>query len=96
MEELWNIILHFEPRRVSSSLFSFYSTIFSIFVLEYLRIATMNKLMNCIKKVLEKKEIKQTWLANKPGKSFHIVNSNVCNYRQPSLEVRFKITKSFK
>lgn len=50
----------------------------------------MNKLMNCIKKVLEKKEIKQTWLANKPGKSFHIVNSNVCNYRQPSLEVRFK------
>ena len=56
----------------------------------------MNKLMNCIKKVLEKKEIKQTRLANKPGKSFHIVNSNVCNYRQPSLEVRFKITKSFK
>ena len=56
----------------------------------------MNKLMNCIKKVLEKKEIKQTWLANKPGKSFHIVNSNVCNYRQPSLEVRFKITKSLK
>ena len=56
----------------------------------------MNKLMNCIKKVLEKKEIKQTWLANKPGKSFHIVNSNVCNYRQPSLEVRFKITKSIK
>lgn len=30
----------------------------------------MNKLMNCIKKVLEKKEIKQTWLANKPGKVF--------------------------
>mgnify|MGYP000027085967 FL=1 len=47
----------------------------------------MNKLMNCIKKVLEKKEIKQTWLANKLDKSFYIVNSDVCNYRQPSLEV---------
>ena len=41
----------------------------------------------CMKKVLEKKEIKQTWLANKLDKSFYIVNSDVCNYRQPSLEV---------
>lgn len=47
--------------------------------------------MNRIKEVLEEKGIKQTWLAEKLGKSFCIVNSYVCNRRQPSLEVLFKI-----
>lgn len=42
--------------------------------------------MNRIKEVLEEKGIKQTWLAEKLGKSFSIVNAYVCNRRQPSLE----------
>ena len=43
--------------------------------------------------VLEEKGIKQTWLAEKFGKSFCIVNSYVCNRRQPSLEVLFEIAR---
>lgn len=39
------------------------------------------------------KGIKQTWLAEKLGKSFCIVNSYVCNRRQPSLEVLFQIAE---
>ena len=49
--------------------------------------------MNRIKEVLEERGIKQTWLAEKLGKSFCIVNSYVCNRRQPSLEVLFEIAK---
>lgn len=47
--------------------------------------------MNRIKEVLEERGIKQTWLAEKLGKSFCIVNSYVCNRRQPSLEVLCEI-----
>ena len=43
--------------------------------------------------MLEEKGIKQTWLAEKLGKSFSIVNSYVCNRRQPSLEVLFEIAE---
>ena len=50
-------------------------------------------IMNRIKEVLEERGIKQTWLAEKLGKSFCIVNSYVCNRRQPSLEVLFEIAK---
>lgn len=46
--------------------------------------------MNRIKEVLEERGIKQTWLAEKLGKSFCIV-TYVCNRRQPSLEVLFEI-----
>lgn len=53
----------------------------------------MDKPMNRIKEVLEEKGIKQTWLAEKLGKSFCIVNSYVCNRRQPSLEVLFQIAE---
>lgn len=53
----------------------------------------MDKPMNRIKEVLEEKGIKQTWLAEKLGKSFCIVNSYVCNRRQPSLEVLFEIAQ---
>ena len=49
--------------------------------------------MNRIKVVLEERGIKQTWLAERLGKSFCIVNSYVCNRRQPSLEVLFEIAK---
>lgn len=43
--------------------------------------------MNRIKDILEKKGIKQTWLAEKLGKSYNMVNSYVQNRRQPSLEI---------
>ena len=49
--------------------------------------------MNRIKEVLEERGIKQTWLAEQLGKSFCIVNSYVCNRRQPSLEVLFEIAE---
>lgn len=47
--------------------------------------------MNRIKQVLNERGIKQTWLADKLGKSFCIVNAYVCNRRQPSLEVLYQI-----
>ena len=53
----------------------------------------MDKPINRIKEVLEEKGIKQTWLAEKLGKSFSIVNSYVCNRRQPSLDILFEIAK---
>ncbi|WP_338121113.1 helix-turn-helix transcriptional regulator [Capnocytophaga canis] len=37
--------------------------------------------------------MKQTWLAEKIGKSFSILNSYVCNRRQPSLDILFEIAK---
>ena len=53
----------------------------------------MDKPVNRIKEVLDARGIKQTWLAERLGKSFCIVNSYVCNRRQPSLEVLFEIAK---
>ena len=49
--------------------------------------------MNRIKEVLEEKGIKQIWLAEKLGKSFSIVNTYICNRRQPSLETLFQIAE---
>ena len=43
--------------------------------------------MNRIKVVLEEKGIKQTWLAEKLGKSYNVVNGYAQNRRQPRLEV---------
>ena len=51
----------------------------------------MDKPKNRIKEVLEERSFKQTWLAERLGKSFCIVNSYVCNRRQPSLDVLFEI-----
>lgn len=47
--------------------------------------------MNRIKYVLEDKGIKQTWLTEKLGKSYNMVNSYVQNRRQPSLELLYEI-----
>jgi putative transcriptional regulator len=47
--------------------------------------------MNRIKEVLTEKGIKQTWLAEKLGKSYNMVNSYCQNRRQPSVEDLFKI-----
>jgi transcriptional regulator with XRE-family HTH domain len=49
--------------------------------------------MNRIKEVLEKKGIKQTWLAERLGKSYNVVNGYVQNRQQPRLEVLYKIAK---
>ena len=49
--------------------------------------------MNRIKEVLEEKGIKQTWLAEKLGKSYNMVNGYVQNRQQPRLEVLSKIAE---
>lgn len=51
----------------------------------------MDKPMNRIKEVLEERGIKQTWLAEKLGKSFSMINAYACNRRQPNLELLFEI-----
>lgn len=52
--------------------------------------------MNRIKEVLEEKGIKQTWLANKLGKSYNMVNGYVQNRQQPRLEVLYEIARILK
>ena len=47
--------------------------------------------MNRIKEVLEKKGIKQIWLAEQLEKSYNMVNSYAQNRRQPSLENLYRI-----
>ncbi len=49
--------------------------------------------MNRIKEVLEEKGIKQTWLSEKLGKSYPIINGYAQNKKQPSIEVLFEIAK---
>jgi putative transcriptional regulator len=49
--------------------------------------------MNRIKEVLTEKGIKQTWLADKLGKSYNMVNSYCQNRRQPSVEDLFRIAE---
>ncbi|OFY92691.1 MAG: transcriptional regulator [Bacteroidetes bacterium RIFOXYB2_FULL_35_7] len=52
--------------------------------------------MNRIKEVLEKKGIKQIWLADKLGKSYNMVNSYVQNRQQPRLEILYEIANILK
>lgn len=47
--------------------------------------------LNRIRVILEEKGISQTWLANKLGKSFSMVNAYTCNRRQPNLEPLYQI-----
>lgn len=49
--------------------------------------------MNRIKEVLEQKGIKQTWLAEKLGKSYNMVNAYSQNRQQPRLETLIEIAK---
>ena len=49
--------------------------------------------MNRIKDVLESKGIKQTWLADKLGKSYNMVNAYVQNRQQPRLEILYEIAE---
>ena len=52
--------------------------------------------MNRIKEILEKKGIKQIWLARQLGKRYNMVNSYAQNRRQPSIEDLYKIAKILK
>ena len=47
--------------------------------------------MNRIKEVLEKKGIKQVWLAEKLGKSSNMINAYAQNRQQPRLETLMEI-----
>ncbi|MBP8778035.1 MAG: helix-turn-helix transcriptional regulator [Bacteroidaceae bacterium] len=49
--------------------------------------------LNRIKEVLDEKGIKQTWLAEKLGKSFSSINAYACNRQQPSLGVLNEIAE---
>ncbi len=49
--------------------------------------------MNRIKEVLEQKGIKQTWLAQKLGKSYNMVNAYSQNRQQPRLETLMDIAE---
>jgi len=51
----------------------------------------MTSEMNRIKEVLEQKGIKQTWLAEKLGKSYNMVNAYAQNRQQPRLETLMEI-----
>ena len=53
----------------------------------------MNKKLNRIKLVLIEKDISQTELAEKIGKSFSTVNAYCCNRQQPTLAVLDDIAK---
>lgn len=52
--------------------------------------------MNRIKEILAENGVKQTWLAEKLGKSFNMVNDYCNNRRQPTLEVLFEISEILK
>ena len=49
--------------------------------------------MTRIKEVLEKKDVKQTWLAEQLGKSYNVVNGCLQNRQQPRLKVLFEIAR---
>lgn len=49
--------------------------------------------MNRIKEVLQEKGLKQTWLSEKLGKSYTVVNAYVQNRKQPRLEVLYEIAE---
>lgn len=51
--------------------------------------------INRMKEALKGSGVKQTWLDEKFGKSFSVVNFYVCNRRQPSLEELFEMLKIF-
>lgn len=49
--------------------------------------------MNRIKAILDRKGIKQIWLAEQLGKSYNMVHSYAQNKRQPSLDDLYKIAE---
>ena len=49
--------------------------------------------MNRIKEILDRKGIKQIWLAEQLGKSYNMVHSYAQNKRQPSIDDLYKIAE---
>jgi len=49
--------------------------------------------MNRIKEVLKDKGCTQTWLAERLGKSYNMVNAYVQNRQQPRLETLYEIAR---
>lgn len=49
--------------------------------------------MNRIKAILDRKGIKQIWLAEQLGKSYNMVHSYAQNKRQPSIDDLYKIAE---
>lgn len=49
--------------------------------------------MNRIKEVLDRKGIKQVWLADQLGKSYNMVHSYAQNKRQPRIDDLYKIAE---
>jgi len=49
--------------------------------------------MNRIREVLDNKGVKQTWLAERLGKSYNMVNGYVTNRRQPSISTLYEIAE---
>lgn len=49
--------------------------------------------MNRIKEVLEERRIKKTWLAEKIGKNYNMVNAYAQNRQQPRIEILYKIAE---
>ncbi len=49
--------------------------------------------MNRIKAILDRKGIKQNWLAEQLGKSYNMVHSYAQNKRQPSIDDLYKIAE---
>ena len=80
-----------EEKKFRLFLFLYYNILYLCKQIECM--INMDKPMNRINEVLEERGIKQTWLAERLGKSFCIVNSYVCNRRQPSLDVLFEIAR---
>ncbi|EHG99787.1 helix-turn-helix transcriptional regulator [Paraprevotella clara] len=50
--------------------------------------------LNRIKVILAEKDVSQTELAERIGKSFSTINAYCCNRQQPSLEVLSEIAKA--
>ena len=67
---------------------TFYTIFYKIIRLNWFQI---NLAMNRIKEVSEQKEIKQTWLAERLGKSYNMVNAYAQNRQQLRLETLMQI-----
>lgn len=69
---------------------SYYDIINYIANLSHHQISSM---MNKIKEILTNKNLTQSWLSEKLGKSFNMVNGYLNNRRQPSIEVLYQIAE---
>ena len=75
--------------RKKVSVFFFRGNIISYFCTQNIVIMKYNR----IKEVLASKGIKQTWLAEKLGKTYRMVNSYVSNDVQPPIPVLYEIAE---